>query len=295
MHDIVRVCLCTLPCFLSLYLSTLPLLSIPRYTCTLSLSSFFFSVCVHVCACTSLHRLPKNQDCHEMWSKKRRKSKKESLKAEQQKRSQPGSPSKTSEKAHPPSVVVDRSCSVPVENPTVHHPNSHNSAQHPSDHHPSRTHPTSVQRQQSVPKPSIPLGNKSAINVPLPSAPLATDILESLNKSLSDSSGGEEKGVRGSGNPTLPGNLTGDPDELQKVIDRQRSQIELLSQITRLVSGGSLANVGGENPSSSVLPLRLASRTQTYDYGNQSNKNFEEKALQELELDRGYRDEGWNS
>ena len=228
-----------------------------------------------------------------MWSKKRRKSKKEKEAAKQPdaKRSQPASPSKIPERVAP--TVPERPHPHIVEQITSHQnhtlPNSQhlpNNAHH-APHPPRRLPPTRPPSQ----------GGKSAITVPLPSAPLNTDILESLQSTLTDTlggTGGEDKGGRGSSNPPqLTGNLTENAEELQKVIERQRSQIELLSQITRLVSSGTLPKTGGENPSPSMLPSRLASRAQTYDYGNQSNKKLEEKALQEL--DRGYREEGWNS
>ena len=189
-------------------------------------------------------------------------------------------------------------------------------------------------RKSSIPapvnpgKPYIPLPlnpGKNAITVPLPSAPLnAESILESLNSTLSESTGmansTNAKGMvnnGGGGRPvsTQPNTISTSlgagvaGEELQKVIERQRTQIELLSQITQLVSGHSASlqqqPSGRQVPSSqsldmsqdsSLLPSRLASRTHTFDYANQSNKKLEEKAFQEL--DRGYqRGErgGWDS
>ena len=196
-----------------------------------------------------------------MWSKKRRKSKKE-----KEKRSQPPSPSKMADKGIP--LPMDRPHPLTVEHQAVHPPNTHTY----------KNPPNQLLRKQP---PPIHLGGKSAISVPLPSAPLNTDILDSI----ANLSGGDDRGNP----PRLP--VPGNPEVLQKVIDRQRSQIELLSQITRLVSGSTLPPSGGDVPSS-VLPSRLASRAQTYDYGNRSNKTLEEKALQEL--DRGYLEEKWN-
>ena len=179
-------------------------------------------------------------------------------------------------------------------------------------------------------KPYLPLSlnpGKTAITVPLPSAPLnAESILESLNSSLSESTGlansTNTKGLVKTGgidpgrtvastqpnsiSSSLAANVRGvGGEELQKVIDRQRTQIELLSQITKLVSGHTVSlQRPPSRPSQSldtpqevsVLPRRLASRAQTFDYANQSNKSLEEKAFQEL--DRGYGREdrgGWNS
>ncbi|XP_064401807.1 cyclin-dependent kinase 12-like isoform X2 [Halichondria panicea] len=136
--------------------------------------------------------LPKNQDCHEMWSKKRRKSKKE-----KEKRSQPSSPSKMADKGIPP--AVDRPHPLTVEHQAVQPPNTHTFT---------TKNPPNQLRKQPPPIPPIPLGGKSAISVPLPSAPLNTDILDSI----ASLSGGDDRGNP----PRLP--VPGNPDVLQKVI-----------------------------------------------------------------------------
>ncbi len=210
-----------------------------------------------------------------MWSKKRRK-----IKREKEKQSQPSSPSKPAvEKGNPPSG--ERPHPLAVD----HQFNRSNSNHDPPPHaHTVKPSPVS-QPGHFYPNPPLGVG-KSAIKVPLPNAPLPhnTDILDSLRSS--DPIGGEERT-----NPSSLMATSGDPDEIQKVIERQRSQIELLSQITRLVSGGSLP-ASSEGESTSVLPSRLASRAQTFDYANRSNKNLEEKALKEL--DRSYlKEDDW--
>ena len=94
---------------------------------------------------------------------------------------------------------------------------------------------------------------------------------------------------------------------LQKVIETQRTQIALFSQIAQLVTEqkshfpGSTANSssgGGGNfpPTHSghmtshsaghIGPAKgIATRTQTFDYGNQSNKVLETVAAHQLERD----------
>ena len=191
------------------------------------------------------------------------------------------------------------------------------------------------------PKPAI-------LSVPLPSAPLTASILDSLD------GGAVGVGVSESGPPSGPGgNISGDPlmlggsggaktleaavhgkqapptvlggvalqsQQLQKVIEAQKSQIALLQEISQYVSanskglsktpptGGSgggryqgvgqglgqaTPNVGGASAATATLaPSRVLDRAQTFDYGNHSNRSFELKAVQQIEEDRYYDNEG---
>ena len=95
--------------------------------------------------------------------------------------------------------------------------------------------------------------------------------------------------------------------QIQQVIDAQRTQLALLSQkITQLVTKQKLRanpqqDSGGGGPSgmmrghiSSMAPglgaypqktSSIALRTQTFDYGNRSNKVLENAAVHQLEQD----------
>lgn len=108
------------------------------------------------------------------------------------------------------------------------------------------------------------LGPPHSLSVPLPPAPLSTtSILESLNSSLAD--GG-----------SVP--AAGSTDERlhfkQVIAKAQRSLIE---EITQTLGKGR----GGREEVPMVASI-TGRPTQSFDYGNQSNKGLEEKAAAQL-------------
>ena len=247
-------------------------------------------------------------------------------------------------------------------------PNIHSSASHPSHTGPSQlgqrvvvgetvptaylSHPSSVVPNQKINQYSIPPNNKRpSISVPLPSAPLTANILDSLdttssgkgnqiNSSSNALSGGSiEVGTNFSSSSTSDrsnpsssgsvGTLINPSHQLQKVIEAQRSQIALLQKImsgnqaigTGLTSNVSVScgqyqgpsrvavtpavpssNIGQDHVTSqremgpgATATTRFVDRTQTFDYGNLSNKALEHKAVQQqLEKDSCFRrNQGW--
>jgi len=165
--------------------------------------------------------------------------------------------------------------------------------------------------------PPKPLANpnlKPSLTVPLPSAPLSADILDSPPGSLHDDSNTVSSAQGILGPPptnfpplavahTKPANPVA-TQHLQKVIEAQRTQIALLSQITQQLQQNKHTPRLPANPVPPSLPkdaqanqalspisqTTLVNRTQTFDYGNQSNKALEQVAVEQLERD--YQD-GW--
>ena len=184
---------------------------------------------------------------------------------------------------------------------------------------------------------------KPSLTVPLPTIPLSASILDSLHDNVSGTAttssgslantgggGGTSLIVSGAGGvpaeqPQLKdashstgtstvggvggaiGSSSTATQQIQQVIDAQRTHIALLSQITQLVtdqkrqtnpqqdpgvssSGGSglmRGHVSTVPPGPGGYPQRnnssIVSRAQTYDYGNRSNKVLESAAVQQLE------------
>lgn len=185
---------------------------------------------------------------------------------------------------------------------------------------------------------------KPSLTVPLPTIPLSASILDSLHENVSrpatTSSGslvntggggssvtiaeaggvpGEQPQLRDTSNSTGTSTVIGGggggigssstaTQQLQQVINAQRTQIALLSQITQLVtdqkrqtnlqqdlgigsSGGGSGLMRGHistvPPGPGGYPQRnnssIVSHTQTYDYGNRSNKVLESAAVQQLD------------
>lgn len=162
------------------------------------------------------------------------------------------------------------------------------------------------------------------LSVPLPSAPLTANILESLasEKILANETRsrlGSSDGVKGVAGGVA---LQSQSQHLQKVIDAQRSQLALLQEISEMVSknkslesavenasGASVEQYQGVGPGlppaaassaagqghksesggGALSATRIVDRTQTFDYGNHSNKALEYRAVQQLEKDSYYR------
>ena len=252
-----------------------------------------------MCVCpppAAVRRLPKYQDCHEMWSRKRRKKEgKDSGNVpppgKHNDESQPSSPSVLPKPGQPAG-------SKPVPPPTTK----------PSPH-------THSNNSNPLPPPK-PLANpnlKPSLTVPLPTAPLSADILDSPPGSLQDDSntGSGGEGILGPAPTDFPplGVVHTKPanpvatQHLQKVIEAQRTQIALLSQITQQLQQNkhtprlpanqvppSLPDAQAKQALSPISQTTLVNRTQTFDYGNQSNKVLEQVAAEQLERD--YQD-GW--
>ena len=230
-------------------------------------------------------RLPKFQDCHEMWS--RRKRKKEAKGADSGK-SRPQSSGGSAVKplgSRPASlspVLVQRESSQPPADSGVQHPLS----------------------QEILPVPK-------SLAVPLPSAPLTDNILESLKASA------PEGAVTLPVMPLLGQNQTshapvtmatvpvaavspGRAQQLQKVIEVQRSLISELSK--QLGTDTSRVPTQSQQPcapqyfSTALLQPHTHAQTlpsakdtyggrakQTFDYNNQSNKQLEKEADAQME------------
>ena len=181
-------------------------------------------------------RLPTNQDCHEMWSRRKRKKERQSVS------------SRSVERERQP-VERQPSQPPPAQNP----PSSHPTSPQP----PPTTKTTSSpppQPEPSLPPGSDPLANCTArpgLSVPLPSQPLQplpAGILDSLHAS-----------------DVAPPPHNEATHQLQKVIiDAQRKQLALLSQLSQQLSGQ-------QQPRQPVPGGKM----QTFDYGNHSNKDLE--------------------
>ena len=106
------------------------------------------------------------------------------------------------------------------------------------------------------------------LSVPLPSSPLTANILDSLNgASVVDG------GVRGN---SVPMNST--TEQLKQVIEAAKHTIRSqMSQIASSVVGTQ------QTPLLPVLPTISGRLTQTFDYGNQTNKELEQVAAQQRE------------
>lgn len=144
------------------------------------------------------------------------------------------------------------------------------------------------------------LNSLQPLRVPLPSAPLSANILESLNSSTQDSGGGGGVNQQLTApNPPqgaaallqAPLSSATSAQQLQKVIEAQRTQIALLSQLTQQMVQQAHHNQVVSQPESPQIPGCLSGRTQTFDYGNQSNKALEKVAAEQLE--REYFEDRW--
>ena len=213
------------------------------------------------------------------------------------------------------------------ENKSSKHKGPEDSSSNKQEPHPTRqSSPISDKREGSLPPrgtrgysaepnkilppvPSRDIGIKPQLSVPLPSAPLSVGILESLTSSL----------VEGTGDNATSVSTTQASLEMKQVIAKaQRSLINQLQQqlegSTRqslphsaYTSGESIHNSGINNDklinsgSSSGSgsgagledgALSSSRQTQTFDYGNQSNKEFEKAADEQLQ--RNYYRQDWD-
>ena len=187
---------------------------------------------------TIVLRLPRHQDCHEMWSKKRRRekeSKGDSAGSGKEDQSVVSSP--------PPSRPEPQKAPLVQPNPPTNQPAV----------------------PVIMPAALVDAALKPLLSVPLPSAPLTSSILDSLQSSLAL----DPAGVNVTAGMSLLGHNTALPGEtVQTVVTHCDRSLKM------------------QSPS-----LSLANRTQVFDYGNQSNKALECAAVKQLEND--YRQDRW--
>ena len=198
-----------------------------------------------------------------MWSKKKRKKE-----AKGESNIPPSSKQQKPQEGGGSNTVLNR-VSEPAS-PSLSADNHQRSGSHPPS---SRLLRASSSEPKSIAKPHI--------SVPLPPAPLPTaSILESLTSSLT-----EGVALGGNGNST---SASVAPLQLKKVIaEAQRNLIDQITQTLEQGAGGRPSNSSGN-----VISGRL---TQTFDYDNQSNKEFEMVAVQQLEHDYCRGDQSWNT
>ena len=229
-----------------------------------------------------------------MWSRKKRKK-------EGKDSSNPAPPGKQMDESRPSSPSALSKSDRPANS-------KHVLPTPPSQ--PPQPHP----KNNNLPIPAKPLANpnlKPSLTVPLPSAPLSANILDSPQGSVHDSSNPASGGPGILG--PVPATLSADSNEsanpvatqhLQKVIEAQRTQIALLSQITQQLKQSqhtprlqtNQVPVLSPAPQDTLSPIvqqqaGLVSHTNTFDYGNQSNKVLEQVAAEQLE--REYYQDGW--
>lgn len=222
----------------------------------------------------------------------------------------------------PPLPTQSQHQQLPV--PVVHQQQQPSSLPPPSQQQQQAATLKQAQTTKLLANPNL----KPSLTVPLPSAPLSTSILDSLGHDSAlptstsptppASNSGGVSGVPGPlgnlGGSIFPGGPPGGKgsgpaalnttQHLQKVIETQRTQIALLSQITQNLSqfSGTPAPHSGagtfppahvshmtSHPSMGVgqiAPAKgIVARTQTFDYGNQSNKVLEKVAAQQMQHD----------
>ena len=284
------------------------------------------------CAC--VRSLPHSQDCHEMWSRKRRKK-------EAKGASGGGSVSTQGKEGRssslPPNQLPSpRSSRSNKPTPTTRHANTSLPATPPPLPASSPSPPSAGG------EPVPPLANpnlKPGITVPLPPAPInPAAILDSLKSSLQHEAPGSAPPPLLPSHAPLPSNSavalatlargsapvntavampvtvgTGSSsvavvqqqtDHLQKVIEAQRTQLDLLSQITKSLADqqqrqphainarGPPGVAGGNRPHPHPHPTShgsVSSRLQTFDYANRSSSQLQNLAIQHLEQDYSVR------
>ena len=251
-----------------------------------------------MCVCLSCPRLPHTQDCHEMWSRKRRKKEAKSGaggggggkegRSGSQPPTHPPSPRHTVPNRHTPTATRSgnpTNSSIP-SSPTLPPPPP------PPSSTPPQTHPP-------------PLANpnlKPGLTVPPPPAPInPAALLDSIKSSLLHEAPPPPVAMGTSGPPinsmgSLPavsmvaGSSSSvtvaqqQSDQLQRVIEAQRTQLNLLSQITK-----TLADQQRHSTNSRGGPSVTRPGVQTFDYGNRSSAELQSLALKQLEQDYSIR------
>lgn len=225
-------------------------------------------------------RLPKFQDCHEMWSRRKRKKEAKGVDAA---------------KSHPHS--------------------SGGGGAKPLGSRPASLSPVVPQRESSQP-PAEPCAQRplceevvtvpKSLSVPLPSAPLTDNILESLTTPVTEgvvamSAVPQPMPLLGQNRSaqipialaTVPAVQPGRAQQLQKVIEVQRSLISELSKQLGTDAGRmpmqsqyfptALTQPHTHTQMHSLVQDVFSHTKQTFDYGNQSNKKLEKEADEQLE------------
>lgn len=113
------------------------------------------------------------------------------------------------------------------------------------------------------------------LSVPLPSSPLAANILDSLDASAVDRMRGEsllQQSATVGGLPQSAVNST--TEQLKQVIEEAKRTI--MTQISQQLASSVVA-------SRHTIPTISSRVTQTFDYGNQTNKDLEQVAAEQRE------------
>ena len=245
----------------------------------------------------SLCRLPHTQDCHEMWSRKRRKKEAKSGGAQ-------GGGKEGRSGSQPP--THPSSPRLPLANrPTPTAARNQANSSIPSS--PSLPPPTSTPPPGSHLEPHPPLANpnlKPGLTVPPPPAPInPAAILDSIKSSLMHeapppppatmATGGAPVNsvgsvpvsmVAGSSSSSSVSVAQQQSDQLQRVIEVQRTQLNLLSQITKTLADQQRQSANSRGPPGVTRP-----GVQTFDYANRSSAELQSLALKQLEQEYSIR------
>lgn len=197
-----------------------------------------------------IHRLPINQDYHEMWSRKRRKEKAAAAAAASGKHGR----SNKEERVHHHSDLS----SGPLSPSPDKRKEGKEGSLPPSNRSYRSDHNDQVE-------------SKQPLSVPRPSAPLSKGILDGI----------EVGGV--AGEPSSSSTLVNASLQMKQVIaEAQRSLITQLQQQLEAGGGSVPSSMHTYEPRVSVEGYDDR-RTQTFDYGNKSNKELERAADEELQ------------
>ncbi len=167
------------------------------------------------------------------------------------------------------------------------HPSGQSSSSPVSDKREGSNPPRGTRGYSTEPnKPLPPISSrnmsiKTQLSVPLPSAPLSVGILESLTSSLVETSGDNQQ---------QQASL-----EMKQVI--AKAQRSLINQLQQQLEGSSrqslptsIDNSNNDDIVSVGEGVLSGRHTQTFDYGNQSNKEFEKAA----DKQRNYYRQDWD-
>ena len=271
--------------------------------------------------------LPTNQDCHEMWSRKRRK--KERSDAPRSGKARYHEDSSGSAKQDVQIPFVSRPSSPSPLGTGKEREGSHPPSNRTTRGYSAEPKPTSV---QAASVGSYEPGVKPQLSVPLPSAPLTVGILESLSSSIGEvNNGNTEQPLSSQQQPpscssSAPSTSTVSVPaktslQIKQVIaEAQRNLINQLQQeleesahssatsstAAPKFSSRSQHQLGSnskvvsnfrdrvlDEESGSLVSSISGRHTQTFDYGNQSNKELEKAADEQLKRNY-YGDHNWN-
>jgi cyclin-dependent kinase 12/13 len=240
--------------------------------------------------------LPHSQDCHEMWSRKRRKKEAKSGGAQ-------GGGKEGRSGSQPP--THPSSPRLPLANrPTPTAARNQANSSIPSS--PSLPPPTSTPPPVSHLEPHPPLANpnlKPGLTVPPPPAPInPAAILDSIKSSLMHEAPPPPPAAMATGGApvnsvaSVPVSMVAgsssssvsvaqqQSDQLQRVIEVQRTQLNLLSQITKTLADQQRQSANSRGPPGVTRP-----GVQTFDYASRSSAELQSLALKQLEQEYSIR------